>query len=280
MKRLRTYLVDVKQTISNLFRPRTKALLNRLYGASVGFYFEQIEEILAQDVDLRNCVIDLLSIPIRARRLDILEKLLEVGASPNGSTESRRPPLIEALGTQKTNYEMVKTLLKAGADPNKALISMPDEYSDVLPLPHAVSSSFAGDYQVSICRALIEAGANVNVQSKNFSPLHCTSCPQIAQLLIQSGADVNAYVDQSDGKKFYPLDAAILHRRAEVCRTLLAYGADLHQSLHPHTPTLEELATDPDIGHIFRPFLLRPKLMAISEAWQIGADSTPRRPAM
>lgn len=270
----------IRDLLNRLFRPRTKALLNRLYGACVGFYFEQMEEILAQDVDLRNCDLDLLTIPIRARRLDIVEKLLKAGANPNGSTESRRPPLIEALGTQKANYEMVEALLEAGADPNKALIIMNDEYSDVLPLAHAVSSSFAGDYQVSICRALIEAGANVNARSKNFSPLHCTSCPQIAQLLIQSGADVNAYLDQSDGKKFYPLDAAILHRRAEVCRTLLSHGADLHQSLHPHTPTLEELAADPDIGHIFRPFVLRPKLMAISGSAQVDADSTPRRPAM
>jgi len=95
--------------------------------------------------------------------------------------------------------ETVRTLLDAGADVNLAS----REAMKVTPLASASAAR-----QLEIARLLIEHGADVNARAANdFTPLHESAASgkiDFAQLLLEHGADVNAQA--SDGKT--PLDYA------------------------------------------------------------------------
>jgi uncharacterized protein len=107
--------------------------------------------------------------------------------------------------------EVVKALLKAGADVNAAS----HESMKVTPLASAAASK-----QTELARLLIEHGANVNARAASgHIPLHEASANgnvELVKLLIENGADVNAKTD--DGKT--PLDFAIEYKQPEVIQLL------------------------------------------------------------
>jgi ankyrin repeat protein len=107
--------------------------------------------------------------------------------------------------------EIVKALLKAGADVNAAS----RESMKVTPLASAAAAK-----QTEIARLLIEHGANVNARSAGgHIPLHEASANgnvELVKLLIENGADINAKTD--DGKT--PLDFATEYKRPEIIELL------------------------------------------------------------
>ncbi len=107
--------------------------------------------------------------------------------------------------------EVVKALLKAGADVNAAS----RESMKVTPLASAAAAK-----QTEIARLLIEHGANVNARAAGgHIPLHEAAADgnvELVKLLIENGVDVNAKTD--DGKT--PLDFAIEYKRPEVISLL------------------------------------------------------------
>jgi len=107
--------------------------------------------------------------------------------------------------------EVVKTLLKAGADVNAAS----RESMKVTPLASAAAAK-----QTQIARLLIEHGANVNARAAGgHIPLHEAAASgnvELVKLLIKNGVDVLAKTD--DGKT--PLDFAIEYKQPEVIELL------------------------------------------------------------
>lgn len=107
--------------------------------------------------------------------------------------------------------EVVKALLKAGADVNAAS----RESMKVTPLASAAAAK-----QTEIARLLIGHGANVNARAAGgHIPLHEAAANgnvELVKLLIENGVDVNAKTD--DGKT--PLDFAVEYKRPEVVELL------------------------------------------------------------
>ena len=105
-------------------------------------------------------------------------------------------------------------------DPSRATTLSPDGFTAL----HL--AAFFGKLEAA--RALIEAGADVGVVSRNemvVQPLHSAAAGrhlEVCRLLIAAGADVNA--TQRHG--FTPLHAAAQHGDVELVELLLSAGAD------------------------------------------------------
>jgi ankyrin repeat protein len=72
-----------------------------------------------------------------------------------------------------------------------------------------------------------EPGLAVARAADDFTPLHYAAFfdgPEAARLLLERGADVNAYADNELGVR--PLNSAAAAGRTEVARVLLEHGAD------------------------------------------------------
>jgi ankyrin repeat protein len=96
-------------------------------------------------------------------------------------------------------------LLEAGADPDAR------SWENLSPLGHA--------RDVAIARLLIEAGADVHLRRPS-TLLHHRPTPELAQLFIDAGVDVNA-LDEAGQT---PLDVAEMSRQGKLVAVLHANG--------------------------------------------------------
>ena len=131
-----------------------------------------------------------------ARRLEVIQLLLDAGATTYAKNEDGLTPLHLAAG-HYWDSEIVDTLLLAGA-----FVDARAE-NDATPLHFA--AAFNGNPEVT--RLLLDAGADANAQDTGgLTPLHLASrfrgYATVAQLLLDAGADVNA--KDREGKT--PLD--------------------------------------------------------------------------
>ncbi|HSL75530.1 MAG TPA: ankyrin repeat domain-containing protein [Candidatus Limnocylindrales bacterium] len=81
-----------------------------------------------------------------------------------------------------------------------------------------------------------------------FTALHLASFfgkPEIARLLVDSGASVDTYTTNDFANQ--PLHAAAAGRHVEVCRVLLAAGADVNATQHGGYTPLHEAAQHGDV---------------------------------
>ena len=118
------------------------------------------------------------------------------------------------------NIEAVKQHLAAGVDVDVKAESS-DEWT---PLHYAAYSS-----QKEVAELLIDKGADVNAKDNKYgrTPLFFTSIyrqKEIAELLIAAGADVNAKTAGGGT----PLNAAALKGYKEIAELLIAEGADVN----------------------------------------------------
>lgn len=118
----------------------------------------------------------------------------------------------------KENY--VSALLDYGADTE---LSGEDEWS---PIVGAIQMG-----NLKAVEVLISAGANIGMlDASGLTPLHFTgddrgyrtNDAEIARLLIEAGADINATTES----KYTPLSHAILFDRPEIVEVLISAGAD------------------------------------------------------
>ncbi len=144
---------------------------------------------------------------IRQGDIEKVKALIELKVNVNGLDERGSTPLQHA-----PNAEITRALIKAGADVNQ-------EGRDILTPLHFAAQR--GD--VDSVRALIKAGANVKADANGsgWTPLHEAKNAQVAEELIKAGADVN--LNDRNGS---PLYRAAGNNRLDVVKMLLKYGAN------------------------------------------------------
>jgi hypothetical protein len=138
-------------------------------------------------------------------------------------------PLIAAL--VRRDFQTAELLYHNGADV--------DVHGRKRRTPLHSAASY-GDFEM--VRVLLNYKADVNARSElGWTPIHyaslgfpfsaipniCQSLPDVARLLLEHGADVNARVSGSDGSGRTPLHVTMVFNRAEVVRVLLEHSANV-----------------------------------------------------
>ena len=155
----------------------------------------------------------LLHVVLAKGNLDVISLLLDLGADVDMKNKHKRTPLCEAYRGHGIRLEIMRLLLKRGASPDVWY----DE--DNLLLHRA---SYTGE--VEVVRLLLQHNADPNVTaSSHRTPLHCTSSLDVAQALLEYGADINALSDSGT-----PLFYSSLHGRHDIARLLIEQGADMN----------------------------------------------------
>lgn len=186
---------------------------------------------------------------IRKRSCDIVRTLLDAGAEVNTVLGKSKEIYPLGLAVHANNVEMVKLLLKHGADVNFG------GKGEFVPLIGAATLG-----HLEIAKLLIASGANVNAENwHRMRPLHAAArgenvemvkfllqqggdvsakgaedatClhlaaiggnPEILRCLIEAGASVNAI----DYEANTPLHVAAAYNKLEIVRLLIEAGADV-----------------------------------------------------
>lgn len=148
---------------------------------------------------------------------DVVELLIKNGADVNAIDDKSRNILWTVIDSDKP--DMIKLL----AD-NKVNIEYIEPKDNANPLYYAFS------YNKKECiKALLEAGANVNVIRKDSSVLQLAvfrdADSDIIKMLIDKGANINF---QDSVAKYTPLHMAINLNRTEAAKILIEAGTDLN----------------------------------------------------
>jgi ankyrin repeat protein len=229
----------------------TPLLVAALYGNA-----EAVKTLLGAGADARACTSDgATALMWGARNSEIMGRLIESGADVNAKSRAGRTPLIIAA-SYANNLDAVRALLNAGADVNakddsgttplvaaavtrdlKLLQVLLDAGSDIhagnidrssgLPLVAAAESN-----DLPAVRLLLERGAGENRAALDRSLLAAClhGSTELATLLLDAGADVNAYVTAGSSPET-PLTAAVYsdYQSASLVELLLARGADANR---------------------------------------------------
>jgi ankyrin repeat protein len=155
-----------------------------------------------------------LTAAIMMNRLDVVQKLLDSGESPDESDDEGQTPLIYA-GT-RGDLKALELLLQYHAKPN--LRSGPEGDFAML-----AAARFG---QTEAVQRLIAAGADVNLSSnRGRTPLHCAAeggYTDMAKSLLNAGANVE--VEAVGGAT--ALVAACFNGNTDIVKALLEHGAD------------------------------------------------------
>lgn len=145
---------------------------------------------------------------------DVVKFLLRNGADPNKSTAREGPPI--CIAAKRPVSDILQILLDAGANPN-----MKDK-SGTYPIHYAIQ------YDINYLRVLIDSGADLNVTNDaNWTPLHFAlnnRDKKSVEMLINAGADVNT----KNRKHDTPLHIAASLFDIDILKLLLNAGADVN----------------------------------------------------
>ena len=154
----------------------------------------------------------------------ICNLLLERGVDINHQATDGRTALFAAL--INTNNKTLEMLLRAGADTN---FRMEDGQSIL---------HIAAIEDVEVVKLLLEHNANPNIENHSQITPICSAANsdnmEIIHALVKGGADINHEAQYPDGRKMYPLDAAIGYDSQTVAMYLFTKGAK-------HNPDLSDL---------------------------------------
>lgn len=171
----------------------------------------------------------ILHFAIRKRmELEAVESVLSAGADPNGLNGSEETPLQTALN-QRSDASLVKALLAAGADGNAV------DSNQTTPLTRSIE--LKSDLQV--VAALLEAGADPNESGLLHRVVSTRGCPQLVQLLLSHGADVN----RLDSLQLSPLYYSVSGNSLNVTNVLIEAGADVNIITRGYLHTLLHVTT-------------------------------------
>lgn len=205
--------------------------LSKLHKIVLGLDPQPLQEyLLSRQIDLNyvdnsNCT----ALTYAARRgdYDAVKLLLIAGANPNAAPSNYRPPLFSAVSAP--SIACVKLLLRAGAN-----IYALDQ--------NGYQAVHIACYDEAILEYLLKKGASINFSSKNgVTPLHFAVHYQQAgsiKILLERGAEVNT----TDGEETPFLNS--LYRGSDsIMEMLLAHGADYTILLKPKNSALHLAAT-------------------------------------
>lgn len=204
---------------------------------------------------------------------------LESGGDPNG-TADRGITLLE-LATNWNCAEEVRQLLARGADPNRCSEAGP------------CALYLAAGRDTRILKMLVDAGADVNAETKQFSytPLGmvANSKPYTFTQLIEKGGyrgpvpnslesariliAAGANVSHVNGSSESPLRTAIRVDNLPIARLLLEAGADVHQGL-PATAGYN--AGNTILMNAIEVYLVHGEISALSLLFEFGANANDR----
>lgn len=160
----------------------------------------------------------------------VAKLLMELGADVNAQTEYGNTPLHltarsrlgecanpwrgDSVGLTKDHLAVAELLLESGASVDAR------NREGTTPLQGAAACN-----DVRIAALLIDHGANVDSRGSQYSVLDQAIYwgPEVAMLLVASGAEVNTFVPYSGET---PLIIAVKRKRTEITRMLLEAGAD------------------------------------------------------
>ena len=156
----------------------------------------------------------------------------------------------------REKYASVRMMIRMGVSPNTIV---GERYFPSMLLNSLVSDSLSNK-NLYMIKWLIDNGADVNAQLNHydkvqewgdFTPLHSLCLhggdyPQIAALLVENGADVNAIRIDKKGKEVTPLDDAARNNCPKLAIYLLTHGAKRTPSArydlnHPREATRDAL---------------------------------------
>jgi ankyrin repeat protein/beta-lactamase regulating signal transducer with metallopeptidase domain len=210
------------------------------------------------------------------KSLDVVRTLLDRGADVNAATSSSNPRASTALHAAATygGADLIKLLLDRGADINaKGRTGTPlmSAISGITTFPTSPSAKTGAllliergadvnaaidgtsplwmavsGHQTDVVRALLAKGADPNKNMPLFSAIKSlrfpNGSPEIAILLIDRGADVNATHEGTT-----PLLLAIEAQQIDIVRALLAKGADPNAPNSNRRTPLQAAAGKPEI---------------------------------
>ncbi|KAL2785591.1 ankyrin repeat-containing domain protein [Aspergillus keveii] len=156
-----------------------------------------------------------LHLAAEAGRIDLVKLLLRSGADPNNRDRQRSPPLLWATAGQ--HAKVVELLLKAGADPNAA-----NSFGNT-PLHECARRD-----SLRILDTLLGAGARPDITDDiGVAPLHTAISHGVPAEMIESLLQAGAPVNGLDPHLRTPLFLAAQKGDARTVEALLAAGADI-----------------------------------------------------
>jgi len=191
--------------------------------------------------------------------LDSIEKLLELGGSPNAMTEDGYTPFLYAVEHGK--LEAVKRMIP-GADLELKL------QGNSSPLSLAANMN-----NLMMVNLLLENGADVNTKNYGAStPLHEAAMfgnIEMSKLLIEAGADVNA----QERRGMTPLHAAAFFGQGEMAQHLINFGADPEMTDYNQNLPFQ-IAKNEEIAEIVHPGAFEKEMVVITAMYNGDAVQT------
>lgn len=224
VKRLIQLGADVNQVIIKEKLHATPLIVAVVYKNAA-----MIEMLLANGADVnKSVIVNIINTPLISAvasddpDLQIIKMLLKAGANPNvGVKEKKINPLIFAVDSNR--LDIIELLLEYGAHVN-AVVSGKNTYTT--PLLHAIEKGF-----LESVRLLLKGGADIEIQNeKGESPLIVAIKRQPFNFhiaLLAAGADVN----KRDKKGNTPLSLAVILGQRFTVKALLDDGALLDDNI-------------------------------------------------